>query len=212
MIIAISGKIGSGKDTLSDIIKNDYIKDIEKISFSKKLKHIVAILTNIYPNIKIYNNNNSKIYDYDYDDRDWKNEKSELFNCTIGELLQNIGTNLRESYDKNIWIKALLSNIDNDKNYIISDLRFKNEANMINNKNNILIRINGDPKLIRKTNNSNRNLNHISETDLDNYDKFDYIIENNSSIKNLKYAIQLLIYKYKLQKNDTPIIIYCDKL
>lgn len=114
-------------------------------------------------------------------------------------------------------------------NWIITDVRYKNEAEYIKNKGGILIRINrwvdeliprekvsemskkvgiygiypdGSEALIEDFNLDNldrfeyfatekTNINNISETDLDNYDKFDFIIDNNS------FTIEILIDKVK---------------
>jgi hypothetical protein len=53
-----------------------------------------------------------------------------------------------------------------------------------------LIRLNGDPLNIRA--NENRDLNHQSETDLDNYKGFDFVFENESPIEKLDNFIKKL--------------------
>ena len=53
---------------------------------------------------------------------------------------------------------------------------YKNEADYIKNKGGILIKINR---------NTGYNDNYISEIDLDDYDKFDYIVDNNRTIKSI---------------------------
>lgn len=120
-------------------------------------------------------------------------------------------------------------------NWIITDVRYKNEAEYIKNKGGILIRINrwvdklipiekvseiskkvdiygiypdGSEALIENSNLDNldkfeyfvtekTNINNISETDLDDYMKFDHIIENNSfDINNLISKVdQILKYE-----------------
>ena len=120
-------------------------------------------------------------------------------------------------------------------NWIITDVRYKNEAEIIKNKGGILIRINrwvdeliqrekvsemskkvgiygiysdGSETLIEDSNLDNldkfeyfatekTNINNISETDLDDYMKFDHIIENNSfDINNLISKVdQILKYE-----------------
>ena len=120
-------------------------------------------------------------------------------------------------------------------NWIITDVRYKNEAEYIKNKGGILIRINrwvdelipkekvsemskkvsiygiypdGSEALIENSDLDNldrfeyfvtekTNINNISETDLDDYMKFDHIIENNSfDIDNLISKVdQILKYE-----------------
>lgn len=120
-------------------------------------------------------------------------------------LLQLIGTEcIRTIIHPNTWINALFNhyhpnNMDliNAKNrtnrispepifpnWIITDVRFPNEAKAIKDKSGLLIRIN---RGIRNTG------NHLSETALDNYEKFDSIIENNGSIKDLQFMLKKLL-------------------
>ena len=64
-------------------------------------------------------------------------------------------------------------------NWIVTDARFINECEAIlNTDDNILIRVN------RKNNTSN-NSTHASEIELDSYDRFHYIIDNNGTIEEL---------------------------
>lgn len=65
-------------------------------------------------------------------------------------------------------------------NWIITDVRFENEAEAIKNKNGILVRV---ERFGIKPINS-----HLSETALDSY-KFDHVLINNSSIDDLKETI-----------------------
>ena len=67
--------------------------------------------------------------------------------------------------------------------WIITDVRFSNEAKAIKEKGGILIRINRPQYLdnglvIRKD-------EHLSETALDDYDGFDYVIENDGTVQDL---------------------------
>ena len=61
-------------------------------------------------------------------------------------------------------------------NWIVTDVRYQNEADHIKNKGGILIRVNR---------NTHNNDNHKSEIDLDDYNKFDFIIDNNGSVEEL---------------------------
>ena len=69
----------------------------------------------------------------------------------------------------------------NQSNWIITDVRFPNEAQAIKDRGGILIRINRD--------NGTRAIDvnaHLSETALDDYDGFDYVIDNDSdSVRDL---------------------------
>jgi len=165
-IIGISGKIGSGKDYYANFLINrisssfGIVPDHKK--FAEKVKEVTAVITN-------------KPIDMMYTQKG-KNEFIPIFGETIGTMQQLIGTEIFRKYDQDFWIKATFSDYEEGTSVIVSDVRFKNEADYILKKGGILIRLEGDPMHIRTK--STRNLNHISETDLDYYDKFTIVHEN----------------------------------
>lgn len=195
-IIGISGKIGTGKNLVADLIqKHSNIKFVQT-AFAKKLKLIVALLCEIdYQDTLSQKAKNIYIPEYDN---------------TIGGLYQTIGTDImRTFYRKDVWIKSLLLELKNKpNNYIVTDVRFKNEAEALLNVNAILLRVerNNNETAIK----SNRNLNHISETELDNYDKFTKYIYNNGTIKELEENIIKLLKSYNIYKKPNILkrIIY----
>lgn len=88
------------------------------------------------------------------------------------EVLQYFGTDIIRKMCDNAWVNATINKIKNDnvKLALITDGRFPNEINAINNIGGKTIRLLRD---IGKD-------NHISETILDNYDKnkFSLVIDN----------------------------------
>ena len=163
-IIGISGKKGSGKDTFAKLLQKQLelatCKTVKIDSFAANLKYCCALISG-QPNY-LFNNQNMK------------DKKAGFLNLTNRELMQKFG-DLTRSLDKDIWIKSLFSKyIDNPPEYlIISDVRFKNEADYIKDIGGILIRIESD-RVISDY--------HISEIELDNYFKFDLKITNNKSV------------------------------
>lgn len=169
IIIGISGKKGSGKDTfallLEDLFRKQEIKVITK-AFADKLKQCCAIISGQFEWI-FYNQN-------------IKDKKAGLLNMTNRELMQKFG-DLTRQLDPDIWIKLTLESeykIAPDI-LIITDVRFKNEAKAIKDKGGILIRMES---------NRSKEDTHKSETDLDDYNNFDLVITNNIgvSIKELQ--------------------------
>lgn len=180
MIIGLSGKIGSGKDTAAELIEKQYIYKHKKISDS--LYKIVSNLTGS---------------DVDYlKSRKGKSSKAQPFDMTVRELLQNIGMKMRE-IDEDFWLKLLFHN-SGKENIVISDVRFKNEADYIKNNNGILVRLEGNPTDIKIRDNIK---NHISEVDLDDYE-FDHIIKNNGTIEDLKKSITDIFCKINEQRKN----------
>lgn len=185
MIIGISGKIGSGKDTTAEIIQlldyinkypNNYGFDtnfdlyLSNYSafqikyFADKLREVVELLTGVSPNLlkKRYVKDSSAGAHWGF--------------MTYRDLLQKIGTNaLRANLHEDVWVNALFSTYDISKNWLIPDTRFKNEAKAIQDRGGLIIRRTSDTKSKDK---------HPSECDLDNYD-FDVIIPKTKTLEML---------------------------
>ena len=210
IIIGVSGKIGSGKDAVAKLIaknvntqlleqlsipiwlkyilKNKKFIHVHKKAFAYKLKCIVQFLTNYKMQVVDEKTFTNKVYDYTQFD---KNYFVDAFGMTIGNMLQKVGTDaIRNNVHTNAWVEALFVDMDNMKEndiWVITDVRFKNEANAIKERNGFLIRVNGDPLKIRE--NSTRDLNHQSEVDLDDYTEWDYVLENNGTLHDLEDTV-----------------------
>jgi len=202
-IIGISGKMGSGKDTVGSILQvlsaagHQDSEDIAKIvgnpflmlntkftkyndwkvkKYAKKLKQIASILTGI-PEEK-------------FEDQEFK--LTNLDPCwningqpmTVRTLLQKIGTEcMRDNLHNSTWANALFADWKDNENWIVTDVRFPNEAIEIKKRGGIVVRV-------------DRNINtgnHPSETGLDDF-AFDYVIPNKKTLEDLikevkKFAI-----------------------
>ena len=80
------------------------------------------------------------------------------------------------------------------ENIIISDARFKDEIETIKNKFNDVVTIRVDGKANHLTKEQQL---HNTETSLDDYDKFDYIISNKGTLSDLKAEVKKLIGEIK---------------
>lgn len=178
MIVGISGKLGSGKDTVANAIKK-IDPSFQTKAYAYKLKQIVSILTSCPIE--------------DTMTQEGKNKYIQEFDMTIGQMLQKLGTNvLRDGFNQNVWINALMIELNKiEGNYIVTDCRFKNEAEAIKQAGGILIRVERPINPIAA--NSNRDLTHPSEVDLDDYTGFDYVIQNDSDLNSLQDKVKSLI-------------------
>lgn len=166
-VFLIAGKAGSGKNEVANIIK-DYLSNTIVTGFSKYIKLFALEFT-------------------DWDGRDITKPRATLQN--IGDLLRKIDTNF---LTKRIEEDLLVYKENNIENVVISDVRLINEINYFKNNQSLeVITI----KVI--STNSKRNLtssekNHHTELELDNYNDFDYIINNKFDENMPKEVIKIL--------------------
>ena len=91
-LVGISGKCCSGKSTLARLLQQMYPHFVEK-SFAYRLKQIVASLTGVPIQWTM--------------SEDGKNTLIPAFGRTIGQLLQDVGTDLRNRYNADLWTDLL---------------------------------------------------------------------------------------------------------
>lgn len=120
-------------------------------------------------------------------------------------LLQWVGVGMRQLYGDNVWSSIVRKHIDviahnapsdngeSSRNIFVADMRFINEADMLREAGFVLVRIDRPDRPI------DRDPNHISETELDNY-KFDYVVENNGSLEAFYRSIEGLMREIKKDK------------
>lgn len=192
MIIGISGKAGSGKDTAAKMLEvlyanpnisyEDFVNkryknfaDIQIVHFADSLKETAQVLF--------------RIGEWETNTQEGKKTTINWIGKTVRELLQGIGQGLRDAIDPNLWVKILFANTEGWSNYIIADVRYPNEVYAIKERNGILIRID------RKGAGAG---NHSSETALDDYKDWDVHIENNGSIEDLFEAMRIFTKNYPI--------------
>lgn len=119
---------------------------------------------------------------------------------TIRDFLQRLGTDsLRNNLHPNVWVNALFADYkpvdynDDEQprlpNWIITDVRFPNEAKAIKDKGGIVIRV--DRPGVVPIN------NHPSEIGLDDW-KFDYKIANVSDVVSLMFTVENILKHHKI--------------
>lgn len=123
----------------------------------------------------------------------------EKFDPTVREFTQMVGTDcFRYLIHPDTWCKATFADYEEDYWWAITDLRFKNEANYIKDRDGILIRVN---RPCKECSSSSGHLlgcsigdnEHHSEKELDNYKGFDYVINNDGSLDKLYVDVKNLI-------------------
>lgn len=225
-IIAFAGLRNSGKDTVANMamyILNTpkfmhnfffykYLPSIynkwTQVAFADKLKQMLSVLLNVnvksfdnrffkenvYYNLKNHNitfKSDNKISDKTFN-KILSTDPSKLLDksLTIRQLMQYYGSNImRKYFGDTLWIDSSLQHINS--NVIISDLRFRVEEEAVHKFNGTIIYIERP---------ETKPGNHASEKEviqLKEENKFDYIILNYGTLKELFYQTKYILRKIK---------------
>jgi len=182
MLIGLSGKARSGKDTLGDYLVNILASKDEQytlMAYADELKRKVA---------EDFNLSNEQLYGdlkeapdnrYGKESGRFSSNPVEAF-WSPREILQFMGTDVYRAIDDNFWVRKLFDKIDkmNYSNVIVTDLRLPNEVEAINDRDGIHIRV------IRPGDNKINGQQHISETALDDT-KADIVVYNEGTLEDL---------------------------
>lgn len=170
-IYVLSGKASSGKNLTASLMTDIYFK---------KNKNAISLAYASY--LKEYAKNVLK----------WDGEEK----TKPREFLQQVGVELiKKQIDSNMLINRILEDIKVYSYFydviIISDARFIEEISCVkdNFDNVTVIRINSDIE----SNLTDSEKKHITETALDNYNEYDYNIENNETVYELRNKIEEII-------------------
>ncbi len=190
-IIAIQGFIGSGKDTLANILLEKYENSV-KLSFASTLKDIISIVFGWNRELLEGETQESRHWREEIDE--WWSQKLNIPHLTPRWILQNWGTDvLRGHFHPDIWLASLENKIRfmNKDVIIITDCRFENEINCLRKLGAKFIRIKRGPE--PDWLNYYLHYNIIPKVHISEYswikNNFDYIIENNSDLEGLKNKI-----------------------
>ena len=202
MIVGICGLIGSGKGTVADILVE---QGFTKVSFADKLKDGVATIFG-WDRAMLEGDTNKS--------REWREQVDEFWTKETGRtitpriVLQEFGTEcMREGFDNGVWVSLLKKYmIDNPGNYVVPDVRFRNEQDMIRELGGKIwqVKRGKDPiwfhrAILDNANPDTSNLMsgfdiHESEYKwVDVNTKFNHIICNNSTIEDLNRYVRKLI-------------------
>tara|TARA_R100001377_G_scaffold85310_1_gene71518 strand:+ start:47060 stop:47800 length:741 start_codon:yes stop_codon:yes gene_type:complete len=239
MIIAISGKKNSGKDTVAKMIQLIVDEEVGRVSFPKhstlenkfavyephaitmyqtkrfadKLKDMVCMLLGC---------TREKLEDREFKEKELGEEWWYYYTHTYGDIPQNLqayanfrpsqsgskytlkkqtprllmqllGTECgRQILHPDVWVNGLLAEYEASVSngtypkWIIPDMRFPNEAEALRYRS-ITIRVNRPDVYLGLVK------EHESETALDNWDNWDYVLENNGTLEDLYKKVDSIL-------------------
>lgn len=199
MIIGVAGFLGSGKGTIGDMLITDY--GYRVVSFADAVKDATSA---------VFGWSRTMLEGDTQESRDFRETFDEFWSEQFGYpvtpryMLQLMGTEAgRDVFHRDIWVYAVMRKIQlHPGNYVIPDLRFKNEADFIKNMGGKCVRVRrgDDPvwfEFAEKDNLTDSDFMttlypevHRSEYSLCGH-KFDHIFDNNGSIEDLRNKLHI---------------------
>ena len=191
MIVGMCGLIGTGKDTVADILVHNY--NFKKLSFADKLKDGVAT---------VFSWDRQMLEGTTDESRSWREQRDEFWSRETNEhitprlVLQMFGTDcMRNGFYDGIWVSLVKQQLLNnkDKNYVIPDVRFENEAKMIRSLGGRICQVRRGPdplwfRLYKDLGQEPTDV-HKSEWAWANV-QMDYILANDGTTEDLKNLVK----------------------
>lgn len=208
-LFTISGKIGSGKDTVAPLaldLMNIPVENRGHDFFARPLKeeinevfYFIAMASNqddatrnVCLSLGVPLDQAKETVNILWSDvRNSVVETSYDRTPTVRKALQYWGTEVRRNQDDNYWVKKALKNVltlvAEGKTMYVTDSRFPNEVESVTDSGGTAIRINVSPEEQERRIQARDGLqisedarNHISETSLDDYDGFHVIVDTDN--------------------------------
>lgn len=157
-IIGLSGYARSGKDSLAAFLVSDH--QFERIAFADALKSLVLVAN---PSIRSVVSAGG-----------WEAAKTDP---AIRQVLQDVGNEARNLLGEDVWVRAAFARMVPGGRYVITDVRYWNEAEAIQAAGGRLVRVTRPG--VGPVN------QHLSETALDDW-PFTHTVHNSGSPDDLR--------------------------
>jgi len=174
MIIGLSGYARSGKDEVAKILVSEF--NFERVAFADAIRDLLYQMNPLIGVTRLQTMIDAVGWDIAKQHPD------------VRSYLQNLGVGARKLFGNNFWINQALNPhvyehpiVGVNKNIVVTDVRFENEADMIKS-------LYGQVWRVRRQNVEPVN-QHVSEVALDDY-KFDQILKNEGSLDELKELVR----------------------
>nr|BDC16650.1 deoxynucleotide monophosphate kinase [Sicyoidochytrium minutum DNA virus] len=135
LIVAFTGPIGSGKDTMAERLIAHRGEKMKRFSFADPLKKMCSLM-----------------YDFDNDaylNREKKEAIDPYWGISPRKAAQDVGTYVRDNFSEDHWVKLLNKRMARwDGDVVITDLRYDNEAAFLAGIGALVIRLDPGRRLL----------------------------------------------------------------
>lgn len=180
MIVALTGYARAGKDTVGDFLVGQH--NFARVSFAHRLK---AMALELDPILEVAGEDGlahlcrlSAIIE-SYGDLDKAKELP-----AVRRFLQDLGVTARRHIGSNVWVTAALGHLDQTEDIVVTDCRFRNEAEAVKAKGGVVVRVTRPGVGAVNT--------HVSEHDLADW-PVEATIVNGGSIEDLGAQVADLV-------------------
>ncbi|MHB1524886.1 MAG: deoxynucleotide monophosphate kinase family protein [Candidatus Dormibacteria bacterium] len=111
-------------------------------------------------------------------DHDGEWERAKAGDPYVREALQRIGEGCRQVLGRDVWLRALIRQLEPGQRYVIPDVRYRDEAVFVRSQGGVLI------KVTRPGYDAAAG-GHVSEHDLDDWPAWDLVVSNKGTIDEL---------------------------
>ena len=202
MIIGVAGKAQAGKDTLTHMIIDTFLNtrgiEFTHMAFAGVLKNMCKEYFNLTYG-QLWGEEKEIMTGYPKPGKtEFSSNPADYW--TPREIMQEVGGFFR-SIDRDFWVKQLMKSASEHENVIVSDVRHLNEVACVKNAGGLVIKINR-PDLAKI-----HNMQHESETALDDFCDFDIVIENNGTLDDLRGSavevVNMILSLYFINKETS---------
>jgi len=177
MIIGLTGYAQSGKDSVADILVEHY--GYTRVAFADPIREL---LYQMNPAVK----DGGYRVQSSVDAYGWDVAKTAF--PEVRNMLQNLGVGARKTFGDMFWVQQALRQVSPEGNFVITDVRYPNEAKAIREYDNSQI------WRIKRSGIIPVNA-HASETAMDE-ERVDQIFVNNGTLEDLKVLISTRMRAY----------------
>jgi len=177
MIIGLTGYAQSGKDSVANILVSNY--GYTRVAFADPIREL---LYQMNPAVK----DGGYRVQSTVDAYGWDVAKTAF--PEVRNMLQNLGVGARKTFGDMFWVQQALRQVSPEGNFVITDVRYPNEAKAIREYDNSQIwRIKRSGVIPVNA--------HASETAMDS-EKVDQIFVNNGTLEDLQVLISTRMRAY----------------